>query len=35
MMYAEEPGRVLMHLVQDALPFATAARDLSPSTAQP
>ncbi len=35
MMYAEEPGRVLMHLVQDALPFAAAARDLSPSTAQP
>jgi len=35
MMYAEEPGRVLMHLVQDALPFATAARGLSPSTAQP
>jgi len=34
-MYAEEPGRVLMHLVQDALPFAAAARDLSPSTAQP
>jgi len=35
MMYAEEPGRVLMHLVQDALPFAAAAGDLSPSTAQP
>lgn len=35
MMYAEEPGRVLMHLVQDALPFATAARDLSPSTPHP
>src|SRR6266480_6759188 len=35
MMYAEEPGRVLMHLVQDALPFAATARDLSPSTAQP
>jgi len=35
MMYAEEPGRVLMHLVQDALPFAIAARGLSPSTAQP
>ena len=35
MMYAEEPGRVLMHLVQDALPFAATARDQSPSTAQP
>jgi pimeloyl-ACP methyl ester carboxylesterase len=35
MMYAEEPGRVLTHLVQDALPFAAAAGDLSPSTAQP
>jgi len=35
MMYAEEPGRVLMHLVQDALPLAAAARDLSPSTPQP
>jgi len=35
MMYAEEPGRVLMHLVQDALPFVATARDQSPSTAQP
>ena len=35
MMCAEEPGRVLMHLVQDALPFATAVRGLSLSTAQP
>jgi pimeloyl-ACP methyl ester carboxylesterase len=35
MMYAEEPGRVLMHLVQDALPFAATAHDLSPSTARP
>jgi hypothetical protein len=25
MMYAEEPGRVLVNLVQFALPFATAS----------
>ncbi|MEO8926114.1 MAG: alpha/beta fold hydrolase [Caulobacteraceae bacterium] len=31
MMYAEEPGRVLVHLVQDALPFAVAAGDAAPS----
>jgi pimeloyl-ACP methyl ester carboxylesterase len=30
MMYAEEPGRVLVHLVRDALPFAAAAGDVSP-----
>ena len=30
MMYAEEPGRVLVHLVQDALPFAAAAGDVAP-----
>jgi pimeloyl-ACP methyl ester carboxylesterase len=29
MMYAEEPGRVLVHLVQDALPFAAAAGDVA------
>jgi hypothetical protein len=34
MMYAEEPGRVLIHLVQDAL-FAATAHDLSPSTFWP
>jgi len=30
MMYAEEPGRVLVHLVQFALPFATAGGKPSP-----
>ena len=35
MMYAEEPGRVLVHLVQDALPFAAAAGDVPPSTTEP
>ena len=30
MMYEEEPGRVLVHLVRDALPFAVAAGDVSP-----
>jgi len=30
MMYAEEPGRVLVHLVQFALPFATAGGEPSP-----
>ena len=34
MMYAEEPGRVLMHLVQDARPLAAAAGDVAPE-AQP
>ncbi len=27
MLYAEEPGRVLVHLVQDALPFAAPAHE--------
>ncbi len=31
MIYAEEPGRVLTHLVRDALPFAVAAGDAAPS----
>jgi pimeloyl-ACP methyl ester carboxylesterase len=35
MMYAEEPGRVLVHLVQDALPFAAAAGDVAPSSPEP
>lgn len=30
MIYAEEPGRVLVHLVQEALPFAAAAGDVAP-----
>jgi pimeloyl-ACP methyl ester carboxylesterase len=29
MVHAEEPGRVLVHLVQDALPFAEGADDVS------
>ena len=28
MMYEEEPGRALMHLVQDALPLADAEGDV-------
>ena len=35
MMYAEEPGRVLVHLVQDALPFAAAAGDVAPPATKP
>jgi pimeloyl-ACP methyl ester carboxylesterase len=31
MMYEEEPGRVLVNLVRDALPFAAAVGDVSPS----
>jgi len=31
MMYEEEPGRVLLHLVRDALPLAAAAGDVAPS----
>ena len=31
MMYGEEPGRVLVHLVEDALPFAVRAGDVSPA----
>jgi pimeloyl-ACP methyl ester carboxylesterase len=34
MMYEEEPGRVLVHLVRDALPFAVAAGDVSPSAGE-
>jgi pimeloyl-ACP methyl ester carboxylesterase len=30
MMYEEEPGRALVHLVQDALPLAAAAGDVAP-----
>lgn len=30
MMYTEEPGRVLMHLVQDVRPFAAEAGDVAP-----
>jgi len=30
MMYVEEPGRVLMHLVEDARPFAVQAGDVAP-----
>jgi hypothetical protein len=30
MMWAEEPGRVLVHLVQDARPLAAAAGDVAP-----
>jgi hypothetical protein len=29
-MYEEEPGRALMRLVQDALPLAAAAVDVTP-----
>jgi hypothetical protein len=29
-MYTEEPGRVLIHLVQDARPLAVAAGDAAP-----
>ena len=32
MMYTEEPGKVLVHLVRDALPLAIAAGDVAPST---
>lgn len=32
MMYTEEPGRVLVHLVQDALPLAIVAGDVAPRT---
>ncbi|HEV7166003.1 MAG TPA: alpha/beta fold hydrolase [Gammaproteobacteria bacterium] len=35
MMYAEEPGRVLVHLVQDALPLAIAAGDVAPYNVTP
>ena len=35
MMYAEEPGRVLVHLVQDARPIAAAAGDVAPDGAGP
>ncbi len=31
MMYGEEPGRVLVHLVQDALPYAVKAGDAAPA----
>lgn len=31
MMFAEEPGRVLVHLVEDARPLAVAAGDAAPS----
>jgi pimeloyl-ACP methyl ester carboxylesterase len=31
MMYEEEPGRVLVHLVRDVLPFAAADGDISPA----
>jgi pimeloyl-ACP methyl ester carboxylesterase len=34
MMYEEEPGRVLVSLVRDALPIAIAAGDVSPSAAE-
>jgi pimeloyl-ACP methyl ester carboxylesterase len=33
MVYAEEPGRILVHLVQDALPPAAVDGDVSPSKA--
>jgi len=33
MMYAEEPGRVLVHLVEDALPLAAKAGDVAQSGA--
>ncbi len=32
MLYEEEPGRVLVHLVHDALPFAARIGDVAPST---
>jgi pimeloyl-ACP methyl ester carboxylesterase len=35
MMYEEEPGKVLVHLVRDALPFAAAAGDTAPSASEP
>ncbi len=35
MMYEEEPGKVLIHLVRDALPFAAAAGDMAPSAGEP
>jgi pimeloyl-ACP methyl ester carboxylesterase len=35
MMWAEEPGRVLVHLVEDARPFAAAAGDVAPSPTEP
>jgi pimeloyl-ACP methyl ester carboxylesterase len=35
MMYLEEPGRVLVHLVQDALPFAAAVGDVAPAANHP
>jgi pimeloyl-ACP methyl ester carboxylesterase len=34
MMYEEEPGRALMHLVQDALPLAAAAGDVAPEATE-
>jgi pimeloyl-ACP methyl ester carboxylesterase len=35
MMYEEEPGRALLHLVQDARPIAAAAGDVAPETEAP
>jgi len=35
MIYAEEPGRVLVHLVQDALPFAATEGEQAVSRTQP
>jgi pimeloyl-ACP methyl ester carboxylesterase len=35
MMFGEEPGKVLVHLVQDARPLAVAAGDAAPETAGP
>ena len=35
MMYAEEPGRLLVHLVQDARPIAAAAGDVAPDGTGP
>jgi pimeloyl-ACP methyl ester carboxylesterase len=34
MMYEEEPGRALMHLVHDALPLAAAAGDVAPEATE-
>jgi pimeloyl-ACP methyl ester carboxylesterase len=34
MMYEEEPGRALLHLVQDALPLAAAAGDVAPEATE-
>jgi pimeloyl-ACP methyl ester carboxylesterase len=34
MMYGEEPGKVLVSLVRDALPFAAAAGDAAPAAAE-